>query len=385
MNILKKAVMKIVKNGNLFENKRLLSLEKSNYYMLIDSLVSRDINKDFNVNFNNPMDIFYTDIWTNMQYVLPHNKFEPVRNSEELCDVVVTMGIGFYEQQVDAMRLCQLNNIPLIICEDGFLRSATTFADRKADEKYYHGISFVFDNLSPYFDATRPSLLENMLNDKNLIINEEQVQTSRKLIDLIIEKKLSKYNHQPIYAPSIGKRNKKVLVVDQSYGDAAIIKGNANDKTFADMLNSAIRENPDADIIIKTHPDTNCGFRSGYFVNEKEHDNIYLMKEPINPISLIQYVDKIYVCTTQLGLEALMCGKEVHVFGMPFYAGWGLANERQTLKRRNNKRTLEEFFYITYILYSRYFNPDTRKPCEIEEAIEYLLKIRQEYFQKYNV
>ena len=90
--------------------------------------------------------------------------------------------------------------------------------------------------------------------------------------------------------------------------------------------------------------------------------------------------DKVYVCTTQFGFEALMCGKEVRVFGMPFYAGWGLTNDEQICERRTNARSLEEVFYIAYILYSHYVNPDTKKVCEIEEAMDYLLKLREEYF-----
>jgi capsular polysaccharide export protein len=66
---------------------------------------------------------------------------------------------------------------------------------------------------------------------------------------------------------------------------------------------------------------------------------------------------------------------------MPFYAGWGLTHDRQQCERRTNKRSLEELFYITYIMYSFYVNPDTGKQCEIEEAMEWLLKERNIYFK----
>lgn len=111
----------------------------------------------------------------------------------------------------------------------------------------------------------------------------------------------------------------------------------------------------------------------------EQKDRIYPMREAINPISLIKYCDKVYVCTTQLGFEALMCGKEVHVFGMPYYAGWGLTNDRQKCVRRTAKRTLEEVFYIAYILYSQYVHPERMCRCEIEDAMDYLLALREEY------
>jgi capsule polysaccharide export protein KpsC/LpsZ len=46
---------------------------------------------------------------------------------------------------------------------------------------------------------------------------------------------------------------------------------------------------------------------------------------------------------------------------------------------------LAEIFYIAYIIYSHYVNPETKQPCEIEEAMEYLLSLRKEYFEKYNI
>jgi len=190
---------------------------------------------------------------------------------------------------------------------------------------------------------------------------------------------LTKYNHQPIFEPKIGRDNvKKVLVVDQAYDDMSVIKGMASEKTFEKMLACAIEENPNADIIIKTHPDTIAGGRDGYYTEQMPHGNIYKMTEAINPISLIKYCDKVYVCSSQFGFEALMCGKEAHIFGMPFYAGWGLTNDRQRCERRTNIRSLEEVFYLAYIVYSRYVNPKTNSRCEIEEAMDYLLELRNE-------
>lgn len=267
------------------------------------------------------------------------------------------------------------------IFEDCFLRSIFSHVYKNVDEKYVKSIGFTIDDLTHYVDASMPSRLEQMLNDKDLIITDEQKARARKCIDKIISTHLSKYNNQPIYNPYIGRKDvPKVLVIDQSYGDYSIIKGRGSEEIFNLMLQRAIEENPEADIIVKTHPDTMSGTKSGYYTGLEQHDNIYPMTEPINPISLIQYCDKVYVCTTQFGLEALMCNKEVHVFGVPFYQGWGLTIDEQICERRTNKRTIEELFYIAYIMYSHYVNPETQQRCEIEDAIDYLLKLREEFF-----
>ncbi|MDR0327048.1 MAG: hypothetical protein LBI05_01995 [Planctomycetaceae bacterium] len=286
------------------------------------------------------------------------------------------------------LRAASKNHKPLFLIEDGFFKSADTPKNRRVDIKYLEGISFVVDDKAMYFDATRKSRLEAMLNDNTLIINEQQKQRAKQCMEMITSTYLTKYNHQPIFTPQIGRQKvPKVLVVDQSYGDMSISLGLANDATFQNMLDSAIAENPDADIIIKTHPDSLATpkKRPAYYTGVEQQQNLYKITYPINPIALLKSVDKVYVCTSQLGFESLMCGKETHVFGMPFYAGWGLTNDRLVCPRRTNPRTLEEVFYIAYIMYSRYANPVTKSRCEIEEAMNYLLTLRAEYFEKFSV
>lgn len=269
------------------------------------------------------------------------------------------------------------------------MRSADTWANAKVSPRYKQGISFTFSDDVHYFNATRASRMERLLNDESLVITEEQKTRARRCIERIVKTHLTKYNHQPIYAPNIGHEGAtKVLVVDQSYGDFSISCGMAGEETFEKMLEAAIRENPGADIIIKTHPDAlaqGTERKGGYYTHIVPHDNIFTITETINPISLIKSVDKVYVCTTQLGFEALMCGKEVHTFGMPFYAGWGLTHDYLICERRTHTRSLEEVFYIAYIMYSYYVDPERGCRCEIEEAMDYLLKLRDEYFAEYAV
>lgn len=271
-------------------------------------------------------------------------------------------------------------NARLVLCEDGFLRSADTWANAAAAPRYRHGCSVVYDTLGFYFDATRPSFIERMLNDTTLAVTDEQRREARRLIDRIVSEKLTKYNHQPIFTPQVGRPGRrKVLVVDQSYGDQAIAKGWGSDKTFADMLEDAKRDNPDADILVKTHPDTMTGKRGGYYTEVKEEGNVFRVTMPINPYSLMELVDKVYVCSTQMGFEALMAGKEVHVYGMPFYAGWGLTIDKQKNPRRTNRRTLEEVFHIFYIMYTHWVDIETGRPCTIDKAMDNLMSLRDEY------
>ena len=317
-----------------------------------------------------------------LNLLIKQNNFQFQKHKYNQDKTIISWEMARWQDNMDTVFHSIKCNKDIIFIGDSFLRSINTMADKAAKEKYRKGISFGIDDMGYYYDATRTNRMEQMLNDPNRIITEDQKKRARHCINKIIDTHLTKYNYQPIYEPKIGRDNvEKILVVDQSYGDMSITKGLANENTFKKMLECAIKENPNADIIVKTHPDTIAG-TGGYYKGLKEHDNIYLQTDPINPICLIQYCSKVYVCTTQFGFEALMCGKEVHVFGMPFYAGWGLTQDRQKCHRRKTKRSLEEIFYIAYIEYSFYVNPDTGKQCEIEEAIDYLLKLRSEYFKE---
>ncbi|MGX2971067.1 glycosyltransferase [Helicobacter sp. T3_23-1059] len=278
------------------------------------------------------------------------------------------------------------NQKDLYIVETSFLHCIVNVASSfsKFHQEYITGIGYIVDDLTAYYDSTRLSRMELVLNS-DFKIDDLQIKRARKIIKKIIDNKITKYNNQPIYKPKFGRDGvKKVLVIDQSYADYSIIKGGADYDTFKLMLDTAIKENPNADILIKTHPDTlsekslrpQC-----YYQNIQTKDNIYRITDMINPISMIEYVDKVYVCTSQFGFEALMCGKEVHTFGLPFYANWGLTIDNQKLARRTQKRTLEEVFYIAYIMFSCYYNFKTNKPCEIEEVIDLLIETRESYFE----
>lgn len=307
--------------------------------------------------------------------------FDSLPYDNKSADLFVLLGgIGQTPAQISVIVEAMLIDKPVLILEAGFIRSINTFCEQNSPPKYRYDVGFVLDYLTAYYDATKPSYLELMLNDKQLVINDQQINRAACCIRKIVANHLTKYNCQPIFVPDIGRKGaKKILVVDQSFGDNSIKKGLASETTFTKMLEAAIRENPGADIIIKTHPDTGTGQKKGYYDSVRPHDNVYTYTRPINPISLVQYVDKVYVVTSQLGYEALMCNKEVHVFGMPFYAGWGVTHDRQVCSRRTHKRSVEEIFYITYILYSFYVNPEKQVPCEIEEAIDILISLREEY------
>jgi capsular polysaccharide export protein len=148
------------------------------------------------------------------------------------------------------------------------------------------------------------------------------------------------------------------------------------------MVDSALSENPDAQIYIKTHPDVLAGKKRGYLESHHADSRIQLIAQDICPLSLLEQVDKVYVVTSQMGFEALMLNKPVVCFGMPWYAGWGLTDDRhpdmEALRgRRNVKRTLEELFAAAYLQYARYIDPATGKSGTIFDVIDWLARNKE--------
>lgn len=297
----------------------------------------------------------------------------------ERADLFARHGINFDIYDAIAFTHARKNRIPIVFTEDGYISSIEPhLMNSLNNDRYCFRHSVVFDRSGLPINACVSSMLENILNSE-FTLTKTQFQRARDVIRKLRETKISKYNHQPVFRPRIGVPfQKKVLVVDQVYGDKSIEYGNANDMMFDDMLSVAMCENPKANIIVKSHPDT----RKSHYTKLSDKGNVLFIDYEINPISLIDEVDKVYVCTSQMGFEAAFCGKEVHVFGMPFYAGWGSTFDRQTFARRVKRRSIEEIFYVAYILCSVYVSYKDNCVCEIEQTIDELVELRDEYWQR---
>ena len=73
-----------------------------------------------------------------------------------------------------------------ISVEDGFIRSVGLGAE------LYPPLSLLFDKKGIHYDASRSSDLEYLLQNFN--VNHNEIIRARKIIDLIIKLKISKYN-----------------------------------------------------------------------------------------------------------------------------------------------------------------------------------------------
>jgi len=265
-------------------------------------------------------------------------------------------------------RFARKKGIPYIALEDGFLRSLKL----GINDTLRH--SLIVDNTGIYYDATCPSDLERLIKEADF--SEQDLERADACIQFLKTYRLSKYNHAPDKFSSFsldgGEAANRVLVVDQTKGDASIEYGMSNENSFKIMLESAVNDNPEAEILVKVHPDVIEGKKQGYLHELALAYDCRIVAEDISVWTLLENVAKVYVVTSQLGFEALLAKKQVYCFGIPFYAGWGLTHDHLICDRRGMSRSLQQIFFSAYIKYPRYINPYTGECCEIEDTMRLL-------------
>lgn len=282
----------------------------------------------------------------------------------------VFVGWGRKKSGLKAVELAKKYNIKFLLLEDGFLRSLNLGVENSPS------FSIVKDDVGIYYDATAPSKLENILNTYEF--SSEELEQAKKAIELIKKEKLSKYNNNLCVPKELFSANEeRVLIITQVANDASLKFGLADNFSTQDIINEAIKENPNAKIYIKIHPDVLSGKKQSDFNAQNLSNKCVIIKENYNPIELLSYFKKVYTKTSGMGFEALMLGSECVCYGVPFYAGWGLTQDKQACKRRLKKRSLEEIFYAAYILYSEYFNPYLNQKSDIFDTIYTLAKYKK--------
>lgn len=250
-----------------------------------------------------------------------------------------------------------------ILVEDGFLRSRGLGADLVAP------LSLVLDDTGIYYDANRPSLLENLLNASDKLDDTARARATA-LTERIIEARLSKYNLKAKPLPDLPK-GRRILVPGQVEDDASIKLGTSEVANNLTLLEITRKANPAAIIIYKPHPDVAAGLRPGHVPNALELANVVL--SDADPIDAIDAVDEVWTMTSLLGFEALLRGKRVTCLGTPFYAGWGMTDDRaMPIDRRQTRLDLPALVHAVLIAYPRYRDPVTGLPCPVEVIVDRL-------------
>jgi len=257
----------------------------------------------------------------------------------------------------------QLAGDRLVRIEDGFIRSIGLGAD------LHPPLSIVVDRSGIYYDPDRPSDLETIL--ENDTFPPETLARAEALADLIVLRGISKYESQVPSPAPLARAKRTILVPGQVEDDLSVRCGGAGVAGNLDLLRRVRAAEPGAHILFKPHPDVDAGHRLGHVPDAE----LRLYADDIvrgeSMPSLLARIDGVHVLTSLTGFEALLRGLEVTVHGQPFYAGWGLTRDlAPPVARRTRNLTLTELVAGTLIIYPRYLDPVTERPCPPETLLQ---------------
>jgi capsular polysaccharide export protein len=256
----------------------------------------------------------------------------------------------------------------LVRAEDGFLRSVGLGAELSRP------LSWVFDQSGLHFDATRPSDLETRLQAQSFAA--PNLARARALRERLVAAGVTKYGVGSSHWQR-PEAQRVLLVTGQVESDASLRLGAPGVRTNLDLLQAVRAENPHAHLVYKPHPDVAAGLR---LAGPSEHDAIRYCDSVVADVglqALLPHVDGVHVLTSLSGFEALLRGVPVTCHGLPFYAGWGLTDDRLALARRTRRLSLDELVAGALIDYPTYVSTATVGLSTPEQVLEELIE-RQE-------
>ena len=251
--------------------------------------------------------------------------------------VIYIWGYKAPDYFIDYIREQELD---IFFLEDGFIRSGPEDASDAPP------LSIVMDSQAPYFDTTRPNDLTDLIVNFDFEQDGYDETLAQEMLDYYVSHRVSKYNHQPYVdiAPIYGVKNKKrILVLGQVPHDDSLKYGGGIGITLLDVVNRAIAENPNAQVIVKPHPMT---LDDPSTVSALTELNCLILTQSIHLVDALETVDHVYTITSLSGFEALLRGKKVTVLGRPFYNGLC------TSDIKSNTPLLSQLFYICYYAYN---------------------------------
>lgn len=237
-------------------------------------------------------------------------------------------------------------NAPMLRMEDGFFHSNGLGSDMIAP------CSQVLDRNGLYFDARQPSDLTHILNRAQF--DARELKRAAALRELVCRQGVTKYNlgrRAPCWRAPESKR--VILVAGQVADDASIRFGTGAIGTAEALLETVRQRNPEAFLVYKPHPDVLSGNRVGLVHANRLAD---VVDADADVLSLIDCADEIHVLSSLAGFDALLRGKRVFTYGLPFYAGWGLTEDALPQPWRQRKLTIDMLVAGTLLRYPLYWD-----------------------------
>ena len=226
---------------------------------------------------------------------------------------------------------------------------------------------------------------------------------------MIVEHGLTKYNlevsgsgvdwpvvkHDSKLSAAVVRDERPVILIPGQVEDDASIRFGCGDvRTNLELIKQVRASNPDAWIVYKPHPDVVSGNRVGKVDVGVLRGVVDHVETQASVIDCIAGCDEVHTMTSLTGFDALLRGKRVVTYGQPFYAGWGLTEDRcmgdvcnvgrgavgavasSALARRTRRLSLDELVAGVLLKYPVYWDWHLRGYTSCEAVINRLIEER---------
>ena len=169
------------------------------------------------------------------------------------------------------------------------------------------------------------------------------------------------------------RERKNVLIAAHAFSDAPHYAYNMIFKDYFTWLFETIKilkENDNVNVFVKEHPTAYYYGEKGsvaYYVAKYQMDNVYVLPQDFNTISVFSTMDAVVTCQGTIGLEATIYGIPVFTAGQGYYYGFGIDN---------NSDNLEEYIYKMHHI-TEYPKP-TEHQIRLAKEVLYLSMKRDE-------
>lgn len=216
-------------------------------------------------------------------------------------------------------------------------------------------LSLIVDSVDIY--GNQVSDLENRLLSQH--IDKKMLEAASTLRKVFLGLRVSSENNSAEFRSTFSilgpKIRQRVLVLGHAEKSTTSEDENLNSWTNEEIIRLAKEENPHAELLYKPHADVAKVLKRPNSKSLKELQTVCrVLLEDVMLADLLSTVDHAYTLNTLGGMEALLHECKVTVLGKPFYAGWGLTDDRAVGFKRERNLSLDELFYGTYLTGSRY-------------------------------
>ena len=297
----------------------------------------------------------------------PDSELDNIKQQISSCPQPVVIWAWGMRLPTKIASFARRQSIKVQYIDEGFIGS-----DCAGEDKVFP-YSLCIDGSANHYECGKASDLEKLLSSYDFDMDLELANRSKAFREKLIVSNIGKHKSIPDdkQQSNYGKKNKKrVLVIGQLENDVSIKHGAEKVKTNAELLALACHENPEAQIIYKAPIHGAMNKNPDNDKLEQLLKTCLVINAELPNSALFDNVDHVYDIASVSGFEALLRGIKVTTLGCPFYSGWGLTDDRQPNSRRSRKLTIDQLVAGAYLLYLRYYHPQTGRACTPEQAVD---------------